>query len=291
MPCGHDLDFGCAVDLINSLERYSKRCLLCRTHIIQVRWDFIPNGGYDYFVLGSSVDDTGPFIREDEEIREGMDIAEIARRHDLRIPRAMEDKNIYREVVWEAEVQRDNQMFIVKRKTSLNIYQQNTKTASRLVSCILFSIITKPVAPTRAYLILETNTLDLITSKNDSHLTTHIQVKDRKQVGLLATAHAQIRKLFSKIPNPDFPYYKLEILSPRFHVRRESRNFEVAAYTILTITKPSLDKEDTIIHYKTTLIEDFTEDPLSEVPLETNNDMIRGLHGMHRRGVFGKTAD
>ena len=203
----------------------------------------------------------------------------------------MEDKNIYREVVWEAEVQRDNQMFIVKRKTSLNIYQQNTKTASRLVSCILFSIITKPVAPTRAYLILETNTLDLITSKNDSHLTTHIQVKDRKQVGLLATTHAQIRKLFSKIPNPDFPYYKLEILSPRFHVRRESRNFEVAAYTILTITKPSLDKEDTIIHYKTTLIEDFTEDPLSEVPLETNNDMIRGLHGMHRRGVFGKTAD
>lgn len=65
----------------------AKKCPLCRIRVVQVNW----NHGDDFFVLGSGVDDDGPFIREDEIIRGGMGEVEQERRRELRRLRNLED--------------------------------------------------------------------------------------------------------------------------------------------------------------------------------------------------------
>lgn len=64
-----------------------KRCPLCSIRVVQVTW----NHGNDFFVLGSGTDDNGPFIRDDEVVRESMGEVEQERRRELRRLRNLED--------------------------------------------------------------------------------------------------------------------------------------------------------------------------------------------------------
>jgi len=134
MPCGHEFDLDCAARLLKGLEPSGKVCPLCRTRIIQVQWDFKPNGNYEYFILGSGVDDTGPFIREDEEIQQYMDEPERARRRDLRRLRAKEDVGFHRGLKCFIQVKEGEFMVTVTRSVTLDIDQVGIFTKVKLVS-------------------------------------------------------------------------------------------------------------------------------------------------------------
>jgi hypothetical protein len=136
MPCGHEFDLDCAARLIKGLELSGKVCPLCRTRIIQVQWNFKPNGNYDYFILGSGVDDTGPFIREDEEIQQYMHEPERARRRDLRRLRAKEDAGFHRCLKWFIQVKEGDLMVAVTRSVTLDIDQVGIFTKVKLVSLL-----------------------------------------------------------------------------------------------------------------------------------------------------------
>ncbi|CZR57030.1 uncharacterized protein PAC_06919 [Phialocephala subalpina] len=80
LPCGHEFDLTCVNALLRSSGVVGRSCPLCRSRIQEVHHYFKPDGTYETHIVGPARAESplisGPFIREDEELREGMSFAE-----------------------------------------------------------------------------------------------------------------------------------------------------------------------------------------------------------------------
>ncbi|KAF8866864.1 hypothetical protein BDZ45DRAFT_719876 [Acephala macrosclerotiorum] len=119
VPCGHEFDLPCASNLLRSSGIVGRQCPLCRARIREVHHNFKPDGTYETHTVRPTRAESplmsGPFIREDEELREDMSPTERERVLELRRLRQGEDYRLRMCLVQDQNYARDGNRIIFTR--------------------------------------------------------------------------------------------------------------------------------------------------------------------------------
>lgn len=215
MPCGHEIDFDCAIQLLTGLEKTSRRCPLCRAKVIQVTWNHSPEGSYDFYVIGSGIEDRGPFIRDDEAIQGHMDESERVRRRELRRLRTLENfRPLVLHMRWGSFAKEAENYVLMQRELVLTAIQiEGIHTVNKLFRKV--SLRTIPV------------------SEVEEHPTA------KPQNDKINAAKEEVETILSKYTANDLPFRALNHEEPVISIARDSRNLFAELKRSTKITRRS----------------------------------------------------
>lgn len=119
LPCGHEFDLPCISTLLKSSGAVGRQCPLCRARIREVHHNFKPDGTHITYIVGPTRAESplmsGPFIREDDELREGMSSVERERVLNLRRLHQGEDYRLRMCLVQDQNYAREGDKIIFTR--------------------------------------------------------------------------------------------------------------------------------------------------------------------------------
>lgn len=222
-------------------------------------WNHSPEGSYESYVIGSGVEDQGPFIREDEAIQKHMDEPERARRRELRRLRTLDNYSpLVLHMRWGSFAKEGDNFVLMQRELVLNAVQlEGTHTVNKLNRKV--SLRTIPVS--------EVQELPTVGPENDK----------------INAAREEIETICSKYNAKDRPFRELSHEEPAISIARDSRNLSTDLRRSTKITRRSGERNEGIdVSTDLTLDEYFVVEPNSAREVR-DAGMVNGLSRLNRQ--------
>jgi hypothetical protein len=204
IPCGHEFDTECLSTVLRSSGLKGRRCPLCRTHMQEIQYNFLPDGKHKTHLVDPTRPESplmsGPFIQEDEELSVDMSPTKRSRVLELRRIRQGGPYNLKIRIHKnEAHGQRDDQSLTMRRLIELEIcqdpYEASTKSTITRTQSIKFAPITPVIEPGNERIV-----------PDDSEIIIRAEEKAKRMVKKIGVFHEQFTELSMASPEYKIPY-------------------------------------------------------------------------------------